>query len=41
MNKKVFRHEVKYYINYFEYEILRNRLKVILEKNKFANENGD
>jgi|APSaa5957512535_1039671.scaffolds.fasta_scaffold54305_2 hypothetical protein len=41
MNKKVFRHEVKYYINYFEYEILRNRLKVILEKDKFANENGD
>lgn len=41
MNKKIFRHEFKYYINYFEYEILRNRLKVILKKDKFANENGD
>jgi hypothetical protein len=41
VNKKVFRHEFKYYINYFEYEILRSRLKAILHKDKFANENGD
>jgi len=41
MNNKIFRHEFKYYINYFEYEILRNRLKVILKKDKFSNKNGD
>jgi hypothetical protein len=41
MNKKVFRHEFKYFINYFEYEILRRRLKLVLKNDKFANENGD
>jgi len=41
MNKKVFRHEFKYFINYFEYEILRRKLKIVLKNDKFADENGD
>ena len=41
MNKKVFRHEFKYFINYFEYEILRRKLKLVLSNDKNANENGD
>lgn len=41
MNQKVFRHEFKYFINYFEYESLRRRLAVVLKRDKFANENGD
>jgi len=41
MNKKVFRHEFKYFINYFEYEILRRKLKLVLKNDKFADENGD
>jgi len=41
VNKKVFRHEFKYYINYFEYEALRRRLAAVLKRDKFSNENGD
>lgn len=41
MNHKVFRHEFKYYINYFEYEVLHRRLGAILKHDHFANENGD
>lgn len=40
-NTKVFRHEFKYYINYFEYEILRRRLKAVLKNDDFSNENGE
>jgi hypothetical protein len=36
MNGKKFRHELKYYINYYEYEILRKKLKVILKQDKFS-----
>ena len=36
-----FRHEFKYYINYFEYHTLRNRLKAVLKMDKFADENGN
>jgi len=36
-----FRHEFKYYINYFEYHTLRNRLKAVLKRDKFADENGN
>ena len=41
MNKKVFRHEFKYYINYFEYELLRRRLKAVLQSDKYSNEKGE
>ncbi|SHO81513.1 hypothetical protein MNB_SV-15-1091 [hydrothermal vent metagenome] len=41
MNQKIFRHELKYFINYFEYESLRRRLSSVLKRDKFANENGD
>ena len=40
-NLKVYRHEFKYYINYFEFEVLRRRLSAILKQDRFANENGD
>ena len=41
MNKKVFRHEFKYYINYFEYEILRRRLKAVLKSDKYSDDKGE
>jgi len=30
-NKKIFRHEFKYFINYHEYEVLRRRLSLIMK----------
>jgi len=41
MIQKVFRHELKYYINYFEYHSLRNRLKAVLKKDKFSDKDGN
>lgn len=41
MNQKVFRHEFKYFINYFEYEALRRRLACVLKNDSFANEKGE
>ena len=41
MNKQVFRHEFKYYINYFEYELLRRRLKSVLKSDEYSDENGE
>ena len=41
MNQKIFRHEFKYFINYFEYESLKRRLNAVLKRDKFADENGD
>ena len=40
-NLKTFRHELKYYINYFEYEALKRRLASILKRDKYADDNGD
>ena len=40
-NSKTFRHEFKYYINYFEYELLRRRLKVVLQSDKYSDEKGE
>jgi hypothetical protein len=40
MNNK-FRHEFKYYINYFEYETLKRKLSTILKNDKFSDENGN
>ena len=40
-NLKTFRHEFKYYINYFEYESLRRRLKHVLKGDKFSNNIGE
>lgn len=42
MNKvnKTFRHEIKYYINYFEYESLRRRLKHVLSLDSNALDDG-
>lgn len=38
--KKTFRHEIKYYINYFEYEALRRRLNKVLPLDKYAGDDG-
>jgi hypothetical protein len=40
-NLKTFRHEFKYYINYFDYETLRSKLKYVLKNDKFSGSNGD
>ena len=40
-NLKTFRHEFKYYINYFQYELLKRRLNVVLKHDKYADDNGD
>jgi len=31
----------KYYINYFEYEVLRRRFRTILNNDKFSDKNGE
>jgi hypothetical protein len=36
-----FRHELKYYINYTEYIVLRNTLKALAQLDKYAGENGE
>ena len=36
-----FRHELKYYINYAEYILLRNTLKALAQVDKYAGENGE
>ena len=41
MSEKAFRHEFKYYINYFEYELLRRRLKTVLNSDKYSNTKGE
>lgn len=38
--KKTFRHEIKYYINYFEYESLKRRLNKVLTLDKHAQSDG-
>jgi hypothetical protein len=40
-NLRTFRHEFKYYINYFEYESLRRRLKHVLKPDAFSNDQGE
>jgi len=36
-----FRHEFKYYINYFEHEVLRRKLGHFLKKDQNSDENGN
>jgi len=36
-----FRHELKYYINYAEYILLRNTLKALAQLDRYAGENGE
>ena len=36
-----FRNELKYYINLFEYNILKSKLKLILKSDKNSNSKGD
>ena len=40
-NQKTFRHEFKYFINFFEYNALRSKLKYVLKNDKFAGPSGD
>jgi len=40
-NIKTFRHELKYYINYFEYEALKRRLSAILKRDAFSDKSGN
>jgi hypothetical protein len=39
--KRKFRHEFKYYINYFQYELLYRRLKHVLKRDTHTNEAGE
>jgi hypothetical protein len=42
MEKKLqFRHELKYYVNYHQYYLIRQRLWHFLKRDKHANENGE
>ena len=41
MKIKKYRHEFKYFINYFEYTVLSRRLKKFLKKDKNSNSNGE
>jgi hypothetical protein len=36
MNSKKFRHELKFYINYYEYEVLRRKLKAVLKQDQYS-----
>lgn len=38
---KKFRHELKYYINFFEYNVLRDKLKHVLKRDKYSDGNGE
>jgi hypothetical protein len=38
---RTFRHELKYYINYFDYEILRRRIEMILSRDRHTGTNKD
>lgn len=40
-NLKVFRHELKYFINYQEYISLSNKLKHLMKRDKYADPNGN
>lgn len=42
MEKKLkFRHELKYYVNYHQYYLIRQRLRFLMEQDKHADENGE
>lgn len=41
MEKKVYRHEIKYYINELEYRYLTNMFNSILRRDEFSSEKGD
>lgn len=42
MQKKLtFRHELKYYVNYHQYHLIRQRLRLLMKQDKHADENGD
>ena len=38
---KIFRHELKYFINYHEYHTLRNKLRIIMKQDKHSDEDGN
>ena len=40
-NQKKFRHELKYYITFFEYRLLRPKLNHVLKSDEFAGQAGD
>lgn len=40
-NNKKLRHELKFIINHFEYKILRERLKYVLQKDAHSDKNGE
>ena len=39
--ENIFRHELKYFINFQDYFSLSNKLKVLMKKDKNSNERGD
>jgi hypothetical protein len=41
MNKKIFRHEFKYFINYAAYSILSRKLKIILKSDRHSNQENE
>tara|TARA_B100001250_G_C19712554_1_gene749877 strand:+ start:48 stop:776 length:729 start_codon:yes stop_codon:yes gene_type:complete len=41
LNKKNFRHENKYFINFFDYSILKSRLEFLMKKDSYSDQNGN
>ncbi|GAA0489000.1 polyphosphate polymerase domain-containing protein [Salinibacillus aidingensis] len=41
MKKLKFRHELKYYVNYHQYYLIRQRLRFFLKQDQHANEKGE
>jgi len=41
MKLKKYRHELKYYINYLDYEVLRRKLEVLLHRDPFTGDRDD
>ena len=41
LNKNNFRHEFKFYINYFEYELLKSKLAICLSRDPFSDKFGN
>ena len=40
-SEKIFRHELKYFINFQDYFTLSNKLKVLMKRDDNSNEKGD
>lgn len=41
MRDKIFRHDLKHFINNFEYELLGRKMKLVLNSDSNADKSGD